>query len=74
MSHRKKIIFYIQGNPKLRITKADILLELTTDKNTRIERLKKRYNNDPQKIEKILDKKDIKDCRIEYTYLIEAKV
>ncbi len=69
----KKIVFYMQANPSLRISEADILLKLSADENVRRFRLMKRYNDKPHKLDKFLNMKEIDDYKIKYLYMLEIK-
>jgi broad-specificity NMP kinase len=70
---RKKIIFYINATPWERISKADILLILSTDENTREKRLKKRYK-DQETIDKFINADTVTDYRIKYTFLLHGRI
>lgn len=70
----KKIIFYINDTPADKITKADILLKLTTDEATRRKRLQQRYGSDPEKLERYLRKDETEDYGVQYTYFLEERV
>ncbi len=69
-----KIILYINNTPADKIESADILLQLITDEETRRKRLQQRYGKEPEKLKRYLDKDEIEDYGIKYTYMIEAKV
>lgn len=69
---RKKIIFYINATPEKRITKADILLKLSTTEETRKQRLEKRYGKDSESFKKYFFRNETNDISIVYTYLLEA--
>ena len=72
---RKKIIFYINATPSNRISMADILLKLSTDEETRKQRLRQRYGNkNPARLKKMFNNCDTSEYNIKYTYLLEAKV
>jgi hypothetical protein len=71
---RKKIIFYINATPWKRITKADILLKLSTDEDIRRKRIQHRYRNDPEKLKKALNNSEHKNVEIQYSYSLEAEV
>ncbi|MEE8329742.1 MAG: hypothetical protein V3R54_07425 [Thermodesulfovibrionia bacterium] len=73
LSKRKKIIFYINATPWERISRADILLMLSTDENTRKKRLQQRYNS-IETINKFLTAENITDYKIKYTYLVKGEV
>lgn len=70
----KKVIFYINATPWERISKADILLKLTTDEEVRKRRLYQRYNINSQTLKKALNSKDVDDYNIGYTYFLETKI
>jgi len=71
---RKKIIFYMNATPWERITEVDILFKLSTDESKRKQRLLQRYTNNPEKLKRVLNRSDIKDSKIKYTHLLEAKI
>jgi hypothetical protein len=68
----KKIIFYINATPEKRITKADILLKISTAEETRRQRLERRYGKDSESFKKYFFRKETGDIGIVYTYLLEA--
>ncbi len=74
ISPNKKIIFYINATPWTRVSEVDILLKLTTNEATRIERLKNRYKNKPQTLNRAINTKEIEDYKIRYTYFLEVEV
>ncbi len=71
---RKKIIFYLNDNPQKRLSSADILLRIETDENMRIERLKKRNSEDPEKFEFLKNKKPVAQKNLKYRYEIKGLV
>jgi hypothetical protein len=75
MPKRKKIIFFINATPWERITEADILLKLSTDEETRRQRLHQRYgSNSPETLKRILNADEISEYHITYSYFLEASV
>jgi len=75
MPKRIKIIFFINATPWERITEADILLKLSTDENTRRQRLQQRYgNNNYETLKRILRNGEISEYNIKYSCLLEAMV
>jgi|GEM_PF-3072835 len=66
ISDRKKIIFYINSKPYKRISKADIILELELDENSRKERLKKRVTDKNKFNFLINSSSEIKNLKFEY--------
>ena len=61
---RKKVIFYVNQAPEIRLSKADIVIHATIDEKTREARLKKR---DGKFKKNILNK-----VKIDYDYLIKV--
>ena len=74
LPERIKIVFYINNTPAEKIKQADILLKLTTDEQTRRQRLQKRYSNEPEKLKKYLDRAEIEDYGIQFSYLLESEI
>lgn len=60
---RKKIIFYINQTPELRISKTDILIKVNIDEKTRETRLMKRDGK--------FKHQNTKKIALDYTYLLE---
>ncbi len=71
---RCKVIFYINATPWMRISKADILLKLTTDEDIRRKRLQQRYANNLKTLKIALNSNEINDYKIKHSYLLKAKV
>ncbi len=71
---RKTVIFYINATPERRLTKVDILLKLSTDEETRRRRLRQRDGDNPEKLKRFINRDDVRDDKIKYSYLIEARV
>lgn len=63
---RKKIIFYINQTPELRISKADIVIKIDIDEETREMRLLKRDGK--------FKHQSTKDIAIDYKYLLEIQM
>ncbi len=74
LSKRKKIIFYMNATPWKRISKADIILILSTNEDLRKKRLYQRYNDDTITLEKALSSEDIDDYQIKHKYLLRAEI
>ncbi len=73
MPGRKRIIIYINATPARRITKADILLSLSVDEQTRRARLAGRYGEGSPSFTKYLERPEITDPAIGYTYRIDGE-
>ncbi len=58
----------------MRISKADILLKLTTDEDIRRKRLQQRYANNLKTLKIALNSNEINDYKIKHSYLLKAKV
>jgi hypothetical protein len=72
LPERKKVVFYINNSPADKISRADILLILTTDEDARIKRLQQRYGADSEKFKKYLSSPESVDYNIEHQYTLEA--
>ncbi len=71
---RIKIIFYINNTPSDKISRADILLKLVTDEDTRINRLEERYGLGSDKLNNYLSGPESEDYSIEHKYTLEAEI
>jgi hypothetical protein len=69
-----KIVLYINNSPHKKITKADVLLKLSTDEQTRKERLQQRYAHDPEKFEKYYHNSEGENYNIKFDYFWEADI
>lgn len=74
LSKRKRIILYINNSPHNKITKADILLKLSTDEEVRRQRLRDRYGSDSEKFRKYFYESEGENYNIAYLHIVEAEV
>jgi len=71
---RIKIVFYINNSPSDKISKADILLKLAIDEDTRLKRLVERYGVNSDKLNNYLQAPESEEYSIEHDYIIEARI
>ena len=74
LSKKKKIIFYINNTPWMRISEVDILLKLYTEEHIRMQRLRQRCGDQIEKIKKGLNSKHFADYKIKYSFFMEEKI
>jgi len=65
-----KLIFYVSATPFVRISKADILCILNIDEKEREKRLKKRNQDDEEKLLNFINQKELDIGDLEYDHKI----